>query len=95
MAILETFIQQPADRLDYDVGYTEFLTDSDFVVSATAEVDLDGLDFQQPIVLENGTKLKLFVTGGVSGSVYKLTLTVTTDLGRVKQDELRFRIKDY
>jgi hypothetical protein len=37
---------------------------------------------------------KIWITGGVSGTTYKIEVTVTTSLGRVKQDELKCKIKE-
>lgn len=94
MAIIGTFIQQPADRLDYDVSYDPFLVPEDFVVASTVQVDGDLL-ILQPIIIEDGRAVKIWVSGGTSNTTYKATITTTTDLGRVKQDEIRFRIKDF
>lgn len=93
MAYLETYQQQPSDNLDYDIEYGEFLSDGDTVVSATKTVEPVGLTVTDPVVISD-TRLKVWVTGGTSGSTYKVTVTTTTASGRVKQDELRFRIRE-
>lgn len=93
MAILNTFVKQPADYLDYDVEYEDFLSDGDSVASGTATVSAAGLTVDPPLVV--GTTLKLWVAGGTVGTTYKVDVTMTTAQGRIKQDELRFRIKEY
>lgn len=93
MAILNTFVKQPADYLDYDVEYEDFLSDGDSVASGAATVSATGLTVDPPLVV--GTKLKLWVAGGTVGTTYKVDVTMTTTQGRIKQDELRFRIKEY
>lgn len=97
MALIGTFIQQPNDYLDYDVEYSDadapWLATGDALQSAVASVTPSGLTVNNPIVI--GTKVKLWITGGTSGTTYKVTLKTTTTAGRVKEDELRFRIKDY
>lgn len=90
MAVIASYIQQPAERLDYDVPYD--VASADSVLSAVVAVESSGLTVDS-IVL--GNTVKLWVEGGTNGVSYKVTITTTTTLGRVKQDELKFRIKDY
>jgi hypothetical protein len=49
---------------------------------------------QGAVIFNAGRSVKLWITGGTSGSTYKVEVTMTTDDGRVKQAELRFRIKE-
>lgn len=92
MSIVATYQQQPADNLDYAFDYADFLQAGDSVASGTQSVSPAGLSVTGPI--KSGTQLKYWVTGGVSGTKYKVTITMTTTLGRVKQDEAVFMIKD-
>ena len=102
MAILETYEQQPAERLDYDVYYRnspdgkeDLLDAGDYLddTKTTIEVTPAGLTVTQ-ITLRASDRVKLWVSGGTSGTKYKVTLTVTTDLGRIKQDEVLFKIRE-
>lgn len=93
MAILNTFVKQPAEYLDYDIDYEDFLSAGDAVASGSVAVTPAGLAVDSPLVI--GKTLKVWVNGGTAGTTYKVEVTMTTTLGRVKQDELRFRIKDY
>lgn len=95
MAILATFEKQPADVLDYDVDYTEWLPNGDAVDSVTYAVTPTGLEIESAVVVNSGTRVKLWVSGGTAAKTYKVELTATTTLGRVKQDEVRFRVKEY
>lgn len=92
MTVLSIFTQQPADVLDYDVEYADFLVPPDALASATVAVTPTGLTVAAPVKV--GTRYKLWVSGGTSSVTYKVTITVTTTLGRTKQDELKFKIKD-
>ena len=92
MAILATHIQQPADTLDYDVTYEDWLEEGDSVESVTVAVEPAGLTVVSMIA---NPIVKLWVSGGVDRTTYKITLTTTTLDGRVKQDELRIKLKDY
>jgi hypothetical protein len=98
MTIIATFSQQPADKLDYDVWYAnapdgtpDWLSANDTIISQVATVAPVGLILD---ALKTADRVKLWVSGGTSGVTYKVTLTVTTEAGRVKQDELKFRIKE-
>lgn len=90
MAFIANFVQQPADRLDYDIPYD--VASGDSVLSTVATVSPAGLTVTALVV---GNKVKLWVEGGTNGVSYKVTVTTTTTLGRIKQDELKFKIKDY
>ena len=98
MAIVATYTQQPADKLDYDVYYADapdgspdWLGAGDSIESATVEVSPLGLTVTD---ITGPNRIKLWVSGGTNGTTYKATLTITTTEGRIKQDELKFRIKE-
>lgn len=101
---LSTFTQQPNDVLDYDIDFRDAdepwlstedsLYDQDSIHPPTATVFPSGLTVAAPLVV-GGDTLKIWVSGGVSGTSYKVTLLARTTPGeRVKEVELRFRIKD-
>lgn len=92
MALLNTYRKQPADALDYDIDYAEFLDSGDAVDSGSVVVTPAGLTVSAPIVTDS--RLKLWVSGGTDATTYKVTVTMTTTHGRVKQDELKFKVKD-
>ena len=92
MAVIASYTQQPADNLDYDIDYGEWLSNADSLLSATVAVAPAGLTVQSPLVV--GERVKLWVSGGTSGTKYKVTVTTTTTLGRIKQDEIKFSVKD-
>lgn len=92
MAIVASYEQQPADYLDYALDYDEFLPADDAPMSCTVAVAPVGLTVSSPVV--TGRQVKYWVSGGASGIKYKVTLTMTSVLGRIKQDEVRFSIKD-
>lgn len=96
MAVIATFEKQPADILDYDIDYAQWLPDNDSVDTVSAQVTPTGsLVIDAAIVIDNGNRVKLWVQGGETGKTYKVEVTVTTTLARVKQDEVRFRVKEY
>lgn len=100
--MLGKFQKQPAETLDFDIDFSEFLSDGDSLVSvgnppAPSPLDVvvspPGLDLG-PTVVINGNTIKQWVSGGLSGQKYKITLTATSNAGRVKQVEFTVRVKD-
>lgn len=93
MAIIGSYVQQPADRLDYDIDCTDLIGSDDSVSSvAIAVTPATGLTVNG-IVNPSDDGVKAWVGPGAAGT-YKLEVTVTTALGRIKQDELKIRVKE-
>ena len=93
MAIIASYVQQPSDRLDYEVDYTDWLPPGDSLLSTAVTAAPAGLVVDPPLVV--GERVKLWVSSGVAATKYKVTVTTTTTLGRIKQDELVFSIKEF
>lgn len=98
MAYLATKKKQPAERLDYDIWYANdpgeapaWLIDSDQILNAVITVSDPALEVTS-IVFPN--RVKLWVEAGTTGETYKITIRITTEGGRIKEDELRIRVKD-
>ena len=92
--ILGTFIKQPSDVNDYDVEYQDWLSGNDTVANAVVTVDPDGnLAIDNVFVVS--PRINIWLSGGLNGATYKLTVTVTTTEGRVRQDEFRVKVKEY
>ena len=100
--ILGKFIKQPAETLDYDIDFSEFLADGDTLLTAgdppvpmplNVVVDPPGLVLGSTFVLNTNT-VKQWLSGGVNGIKYKVTMTVTSNAGRVKQVEFVIKVKD-
>lgn len=96
MPILAKYTKQPADVQDYDVDFqTEFLSamadiapgPAGLVVLADAGIHLDTYS------LNNGLA-KVWLSGGTDGNSYKVTVTLTTTAGRVKQVEFVIKVKE-
>lgn len=100
--ILGKFTKQPAETLDYDIDFSEFLSDGDTLVSTgdppvPSPLDVvvapSGLTLGPTLVID-GLVIKQWVSGGTDGQKYKITLTATSNAGRVKQVEFTVRVKD-
>lgn len=92
MAIIGTFIQQPNDVLDYDIPYE--LVAGDSLASAVATATPAGLVVDDPPTID-GNRVKVWLSGGTHGVTYKVEVTTTTAQGRVKQDEIRLKVREY
>jgi hypothetical protein len=89
---LATIHKQPIERFSYTVTYAEALTEGDNLETATATVEPSGLIIDNVGIYD--PRVKLWVSGGENGVMYKVTITVNTADGRVFQDELVFKIKE-
>ena len=97
MTILAKFEKQPADVQDFDIDFTEWLAAMNndtapgpggVVVEADAGITI------LAYVLNDGV-VKVWTSGGTSGVTYKITATVTTTINRVKQAEIKVKVKEY
>ena len=93
MPILATFPKQPADVQDYDVDYADYLNElgGDTLVSAVVTADV-GVTVDSHSII--GTAVKVWVSGGTTGRTYKVTIRATTAFGRVKEVEIRVKVKE-
>lgn len=88
--------KQPGETMDYDVLYADwFSTRSDMPVSVEL-VSVDTGITLFSITLNTTTKtVKIILTGGVVGVTYKITYSLTTSSGIVKEDEIVVKVKEY
>lgn len=91
MPVLGSYRQQPADTLDYDVDFSDWLPAGDTIVSATAVAVPATISVTNVI---SSPVVKVWCPNGVNGTTYKITVTATTNDGRVKQVEFRLKVKD-
>jgi hypothetical protein len=89
---LGNFPKQPVEVKDYDITYAEWLTAGDNVQSVDVVVSPLGLTVESVFI--NDPVAKIWLSGGTDGTTYKLTVTMTSADGRVKQDEFKIRVKD-
>lgn len=93
MAVIGKVNKQPADRIDYDIDCSDLVSGGDSVASVAAPVVTPtGLDVSAFVTATD--TVKLWFDNGATGTSYKVEITVTTTLGRVKQDEIIVKVKD-
>lgn len=90
---MNLFQKQPADQLDYDLDFSQWLTDDDTLVGVTATSNVPEELIIESVSIE-GQSIKVWVSGGENGETYKVTATVTTTLGRIKELDFKIRVKD-
>lgn len=98
--ILGNYIKQPVEVKDYVVDYTPWLEPmNDTISDATADIvcitDPTDTSLKCNAVFLSPMKVKCWISGGTTGQKYKITITTTTNGGRVDQSELLFVIKDF
>ena len=91
--MLGTKQKAPADVLDYDVNYSRWLSSGDtlsaVVASALPAGELEIISSQV-----SGQTAKIWLSGGVIGETYEITVTATTTGGRVKEETFKIRVKE-
>jgi len=91
---LETRFKQSADVLDFPVRFEKFLTEDDTITTIEASLDIEG-ELVIDAVQNASPTVIVWLSGGLDGRSYKVTIKVGTSAGRVKETEFRLRIKDY
>lgn len=103
--ILGRYQKQPVEVMDYDTDFSPFLDDGDTLVTTGTgpftpvplNVTFSGPDTALVLgssFVINGTVFKQWISGGTNLATYKVTITATTNAGRVKQTEFTVKIKD-
>ncbi len=92
MAFLATITQQPNEKRDYDLDFSEFFPADDVVTAADVSATPAGLTVGYAI---QHPRVKVWINGGTSGVTYKVTVLAYTNDGRRKEVELRVKVKDY
>lgn len=92
MGFIAKHVKQPAEVLDYKFDFREFLQGVNDVADTFAVEATDGVTVESSS-MERGV-VSAFVSGGVSGRTYKLSATLTTVGGRVRQLDIQLKVKE-
>lgn len=91
--MLGTKVKSPADVLDYDINYEDWLPPTDTITTVVTDVQpagelvVDSVQISSPVV-------KVWVSGGVAGQTYEVNVTASTNGGRVKEECFKIRVRD-
>lgn len=80
-----TVAKSPEDRLDYDVRFDRWLSDGDEITDADAVADSEDITVESVGIFDEEKVVKVWLSGGVAGATYRITVTITTAAARVKE----------
>lgn len=92
--IIKTFNKQPSERLDYDILGEKWLRTNDAFVEVLERriTKQDGKEYDEAtlkdegtVISEDGKRLKIWLSGGVDGQSYLVTLRILTKHGLEKE----------
>ncbi len=98
MAVLGSFVMQPADEWEYDIVYREWLTPSDGLsdqVAPVVAVVPEGLEVGAVVRDYDNKAVRVWLSGGADGTRYKVEVTTRTSEGRTRQDEFYVTVRDF
>lgn len=101
LPLLGTTTKQSAEVELFSIYYGEDIEPTDtFTVELTNIESLDSSVVGFPVIDAHlidavGQKVKLIISGGTPGGVYKVTVRIKTSSDRVLEDEFKIRIRDY
>ena len=86
----QTKKQRVTEILEYPFILTKFLTGGDSLTSATASASPAGLTVH--VTEQTSDTPLLWVSGGIVGVTYVVTLIITTAIGRTKEFDVNIEI---
>jgi len=90
--ILAKFEKQPSEIQDYDIDFSEYLdalTDTASSATVTGEIGITVNAFAL-----SGKVVKVWLSGGDNGETYKITVRLTTSGGRVREADIKVKVKE-
>lgn len=91
---MDKFNKQPSEVLDFDIEADDWLNTNDTIITATSVVVPTGLTLQSTTIFNTGRSVKVWVAAGANGVTYKITTTMTTTDGRVKEHDWQLKVKE-
>lgn len=93
MSVLGKFTKQPVEIQDYDFDFNEYLSSLPDTAASHVAVAETGVTITASTLA--GGVVKVFVSGGTDGQQYKVSATITTTGGRVKQGDIIIKVKEF
>lgn len=97
--ILDRKEKQPVEVKDYPIDYSEWLAPGDTLINAQATVECLTNALDTALVVSSmsvsPTSAAPWLSGGTNGERYKVSVTVTTQQGRIDQSEFIVKIREY
>ena len=101
--ILKTFIKQPSERLDYDILGEKWLSVGDRFVEVLSRVVTrqEGTEYEEgtlkdegTVIREDGKRVKIWLSGGVDGHSYLITLRILTKYDLEKEVDFYINVME-
>lgn len=88
------FRKSPGDRKRYEVNYEDWLNASELLTEVTlvGNVPADDFYIDGYLVDAAGKEVIFYVSGGLPGTEYVVTIQVETSFNQVKEDTIGFRV---
>lgn len=91
MSLLGRYTKQPAEVLDYEIDYTDWMEGradlpAGHVVAAEPGITVVGS-------ARDGNKVTVALSGGADGQSYKITVLLTTTSGMVREADFQVSVK--
>jgi hypothetical protein len=96
--ILDRYSQQPAEVRRRQIDYGEWLDTDEIitdVANAISPVTVPPLALTSVTIDPTGKIVEYFASGGLTGTDYTVTITITTDDGQVREDELDITVEEF
>jgi hypothetical protein len=94
MAVLGTYRQSPDERKRYSIDYSEWLATSETLTNVDLTPNDAALIIDGNTLTNSSTAVTFFVSGGVDGAEYLVEALATTSDGQLKEDTIKFKLKD-
>jgi hypothetical protein len=96
---IDKFPKQPGETRDYDSSFVDYLaersdTGASHTVVITPATGYTDISLNKVSSTLTAGVVKVFLSGGLDGSRYLVTVTLTTTGGRVVQNEFIIKVKD-
>lgn len=95
--VLGKYFKSPADRKRYTIDYTDWLDSAELISTVTFEVTPVGTSVLviDGIAIDTDAKgVVFYASEGLDGTNYKAFPTMTSSNGQIKEDEIRFTVRD-
>ena len=93
VGILGVFIMQPGEVLDFGFDFQPWLNDCNDTIASYAVTSTDDMPIMETDRVEG--VIVALVDGTVDGASHKLTCSIQTNGGRVKEADIRVRVKEF
>lgn len=95
--IVATFEKQNFDEQDYDIDFNPYLSNVGDSIATLAVTAQDGITLGSGDKAASHTQgvVKFWVSGGVSGTRYKITIQITTAATRKLEHEVIIALVEY